>query len=64
MGWQRIETAPFDRDLELAVLDADGPHVLVFPAAAPHCKPMFPIGNTVAAPCLHVAIVQPCTKVH
>jgi hypothetical protein len=29
--WQRIETAPFDRDLELAVLDADGPHVLVFP---------------------------------
>ena len=29
--WQSIEDAPFDRDLELAVLDADGPHVLVFP---------------------------------
>jgi len=29
--WQPISTAPFDRDLELAVIDADGPHVLVFP---------------------------------
>jgi hypothetical protein len=28
--WQPISTAPFDRDLELAVLDRDGPHALVF----------------------------------
>ena len=31
MDWQRISNAPFERDLELAVIDADGPHVLVFP---------------------------------
>lgn len=31
MMWQQISTAPFDRDLELAVIDADGPHPLVFP---------------------------------
>lgn len=29
--WQPISTAPFDRDLELAVIDHDGPHALVFP---------------------------------
>lgn len=29
--WQPISTAPFDRDLELAVIDSGGPHVLVFP---------------------------------
>jgi hypothetical protein len=29
--WQPIATAPFDRDLELAVIDGDGPHPLVFP---------------------------------
>jgi hypothetical protein len=28
--WQPISSAPFDRDLELAVLDRDGPHALVF----------------------------------
>jgi hypothetical protein len=28
--WQPISTAPFSRDLELAVLDEDGPHALVF----------------------------------
>ena len=28
--WQPISTAPFDCDLELAVLDQDGPHALVF----------------------------------
>lgn len=28
--WQDISTAPFDRDLELAVLDGDGTHALVF----------------------------------
>lgn len=29
--WQPIVSAPFDRDLELAVLDQDGAHALVFP---------------------------------
>jgi hypothetical protein len=29
--WQPISTAPFERDLELAVIDEDGPHALVFP---------------------------------
>jgi hypothetical protein len=29
--WQIISTAPFDRDLELAVIDGDGAHALVFP---------------------------------
>jgi hypothetical protein len=29
--WQSISTAPFDRDLELAVLDDDGAHALIFP---------------------------------
>ena len=31
MPWQPIVTAPFDRDLELAVLDAGEAHALVFP---------------------------------
>jgi hypothetical protein len=31
MLWEAITTAPFDRDLELAVIDRDGPHALVFP---------------------------------
>jgi hypothetical protein len=31
MTWLKIETAPFDRDLELAVIDYDGPHAIVFP---------------------------------
>lgn len=31
MEWQSISTAPFDRDLELAVIDCDGLHALVFP---------------------------------
>jgi hypothetical protein len=31
MEWQGISTAPFDRDLELAVIDATGIHTLVFP---------------------------------
>jgi hypothetical protein len=31
LGWHAISTAPFDRDLELAILDTDGPHALVFP---------------------------------
>ena len=29
--WQPIASAPFDRDLELAVLDAGETHALVFP---------------------------------
>jgi len=29
--WWEISTAPFDQDLELAVIDTDGPHSLVFP---------------------------------
>ena len=29
--WQPIANAPFDRDIELAVIDQDGPHMLVFP---------------------------------
>jgi hypothetical protein len=31
MQWLKIETAPFERDLEVAVIDADGPHPVVFP---------------------------------
>jgi hypothetical protein len=31
MEWQPITSAPFDRNLELAVIGYDGPHVLVFP---------------------------------
>lgn len=35
--WQPITTAPFERDLELAVIDSDGPHALVFPCRrVPH----------------------------
>lgn len=30
MQWQPIDTAPFNRDLELAVIDRDGPHALAF----------------------------------
>lgn len=29
--WESISTAPFAKDLELAVIDNDGPHALVFP---------------------------------
>lgn len=31
MEWEPISAAPFDRDLELAVVDNGGPHALVFP---------------------------------
>ena len=31
MDWKPISSAPFDRDLELAVIDYDGEHTLVFP---------------------------------
>lgn len=29
--WERIETAPFDRDLELAVIEGNAIHKLIFP---------------------------------
>ena len=29
--WQPITTAPFESEIELAVIDSDGPHALVFP---------------------------------
>ena len=29
--WRPIATAPYDRDLEVAVIDHEGPHPLVFP---------------------------------
>ncbi len=31
MTWLRIETAPFDRDLEIAVINFDGAHPVAFP---------------------------------
>jgi hypothetical protein len=31
MEWRTIKTAPFDRVLELAVIDVSGIHALVFP---------------------------------
>ena len=30
--WQSISTAPFHRELELAVIDEEGPHLIIFPA--------------------------------
>ena len=29
--WQPITTAPYERDIELAVIETDEPHALVFP---------------------------------
>jgi hypothetical protein len=29
--WQKISGAPFDQDLELAVIDQEGPHAVAFP---------------------------------
>jgi hypothetical protein len=31
MQWKPIDTAPFNRDLELAVLDSTGTHIVAFP---------------------------------
>ena len=31
MDWKPISTAPVERDLQLAVIDHDGPHALIFP---------------------------------
>jgi hypothetical protein len=31
MEWKPIDTAPFDRDLELAVIDDKGTHAVAFP---------------------------------
>jgi hypothetical protein len=30
--WEDISKAPIDRDLELAVIDRDDPHALMFPS--------------------------------
>jgi hypothetical protein len=35
MEWKLINTAPFDRDLELAVIDSKGTHSVVFPCRRP-----------------------------
>jgi len=40
-SWQTISTAPFHRDLELAVVAYDGTHVLVFP-----CRRTLEAGST------------------
>jgi len=34
--WERIESAPFDRDLELAVIEGNAIHKLVFPCRRVH----------------------------
>jgi hypothetical protein len=31
MEWKQIHTAPLDRDLELAVIDTKGTHLVAFP---------------------------------
>jgi hypothetical protein len=31
MTWFKIESVPFERDIEVAVIDFDGPHAVVFP---------------------------------
>ncbi len=31
MQWELISSAPYDRNLELAVIERDGPHALAFP---------------------------------
>jgi hypothetical protein len=31
MEWKLIDSAPFDRDLELAVIDSKGTHAVAFP---------------------------------
>jgi hypothetical protein len=35
MEWKLIDTAPFDRDLELAVIDSRGTRVVAFPCRRP-----------------------------
>jgi hypothetical protein len=32
MEWKQIHTAPLDRDLELAVIDTKGTHLVAFPS--------------------------------
>ena len=31
-GWQSVLTAPYERDLEVAVIDKDGVHALISPS--------------------------------
>jgi hypothetical protein len=35
--WQPISTAPYDHELELAVIDESGPHALIFPCCRILC---------------------------
>jgi hypothetical protein len=42
--WMQISTAPFDCDLQLAVIDKDGTHALVFPCR--HCLDGWIASNT------------------
>lgn len=30
MAWSKIEAAPFEHDIEVAVMEFDGPHAVVF----------------------------------
>jgi hypothetical protein len=39
MEWKPIFSAPFDRDLELAVVEDDEPHILAFPCRSVHGAP-------------------------
>jgi hypothetical protein len=36
MNWTSIASAPFERDLELAVIDKAGTHALLFPCLRTH----------------------------
>ncbi|NEV00377.1 hypothetical protein FNJ47_32335 [Bradyrhizobium sp. UFLA 03-164] len=50
--WERVATAPFDRDLELAVIEGNAIHQLVFP-----CRRI--LGGWVKAGTVERILVQP-----
>jgi hypothetical protein len=52
MEWQPLATAPFDRDLELAVVNNDGTHSLAFP-----CRRV--LGSWVNAKTMKPVLVYP-----
>jgi hypothetical protein len=52
MEWQPIATAPFDRDLEVAVIDYDGNHALAFP-----CRRV--LGSWINAKTMKPVVVYP-----